>query len=55
MEGSQSTFINVVVRPFNFEGNHRRRQAESGLIELSQHVDTMIVVSFLIFSLLIIF
>lgn len=28
-----------------FEGNHRRRQAEGGLVELSQYVDTMIVVS----------
>jgi len=37
--------IAVVTKPFLFEGNHRRRQAEAGLIELAQHVDTMIVIS----------
>lgn len=36
--------IAVVTRPFMFEGKKRMRQAEQGLVELMQAVDTMIVV-----------
>jgi cell division protein FtsZ len=33
-----------VTKPFLFEGRKRMRQAEQGIVELRQHVDTMIVV-----------
>jgi cell division protein FtsZ len=36
--------IGVVTRPFSFEGRHRATQAESGIQELKQGVDTLIVV-----------
>ena len=36
--------VGVVSKPFNFEGPHRMRQAEAGIAELAQHVDTLIVV-----------
>ncbi len=36
--------IGVVTRPFTFEGSHRRRTAESSLQELSDGVDTLIVI-----------
>ena len=36
--------IGVVTRPFSFEGSHRRRTAESSMKELSQSVDTLIII-----------
>ena len=34
----------VVTKPFTFEGNRRRKQAESGIIELKAAVDALIVI-----------
>ncbi len=36
--------VGVVTRPFLFEGNKRRKQAEQGLAELKAAVDTLIVI-----------
>ena len=36
--------VGVVTKPFDFEGAHRMRQAEAGIAELSQYVDTLIVI-----------
>lgn len=36
--------IGVVTRPFSFEGSHRRRTAEGALKDLSQNVDTLIII-----------
>jgi cell division protein FtsZ len=36
--------VGIVTKPFLFEGRKRMRQAEEGIIQLRQHVDTMIVV-----------
>lgn len=36
--------VGVVTKPFLFEGNKRRKQAEAGLAELKQAVDTLIVI-----------
>jgi len=36
--------VGVVTRPFQFEGAQRMRRAEAGIAELSQHVDTLIVI-----------
>lgn len=36
--------VGVVTRPFAFEGNRRRRQAEAGIAELAAAVDTLIVI-----------
>ena len=36
--------VGIVTKPFLFEGRKRMRQAEQGIVELHQHVDTMIVV-----------
>jgi cell division protein FtsZ len=36
--------VAVVTKPFHFEGAHRMRLAESGLAELQQYVDTLIVI-----------
>jgi cell division protein FtsZ len=36
--------IGVVTRPFSFEGRHRANQADDGIQELKQAVDTLIVV-----------
>jgi cell division protein FtsZ len=36
--------VAVVTKPFHFEGNKRRKQAESGLIELKAAVDTLITI-----------
>jgi len=36
--------VGVVTKPFNFEGQHRMRLAESGIEELSQFVDTLIII-----------
>jgi len=36
--------VAVVTKPFHFEGNKRRKQAEAGLIELKAAVDTLITI-----------
>jgi cell division protein FtsZ len=36
--------VGIVTKPFLFEGRKRMRQAEQGIVDLRQHVDTMIVV-----------
>ena len=36
--------VGVVTKPFHFEGAHRMRQAESGIAELTQYVDTLIII-----------
>lgn len=36
--------VGVVTKPFQFEGNHRMQQAEAGIAELQQYVDTLIVI-----------
>ncbi|MDR3435797.1 cell division protein FtsZ [Telmatospirillum sp.] len=36
--------VGVVTKPFNFEGQHRMRLADSGIEELSQYVDTLIII-----------
>ena len=36
--------VGVVTRPFHFEGKHRMRLAEQGIDELSQFVDTLIII-----------
>ncbi len=36
--------VGVVTKPFDFEGIHRRRLAEKGIEELSQFVDTLLVI-----------
>lgn len=36
--------VGVVTTPFGFEGKRRMAQAEEGINELSQHVDSLIVI-----------
>jgi cell division protein FtsZ len=36
--------VGVVTKPFDFEGSRRMKLAESGIVELSKHVDTLIVI-----------
>lgn len=36
--------VGVVTKPFHFEGTHRMRQAESGIDEIRDFVDTLIVI-----------
>jgi cell division protein FtsZ len=36
--------VGVVTRPFAFEGTQRARQAQAGIQELREHVDTLIVI-----------
>mgnify|MGYP002528167254 CR=1 FL=1 len=36
--------VGVVTKPFQFEGSHRMKQAEAGIEELEQYVDTLIVI-----------
>lgn len=36
--------VGVVTKPFQFEGAHRMRLSESGIEELSQYVDTLIII-----------
>jgi cell division protein FtsZ len=36
--------VGVVTKPFLFEGSRRMRSADSGITELQQHVDTLIVI-----------
>jgi len=41
---SKTLTVGVVTMPFAFEGKQRRRNAEKGVQELSEHVDTLIVI-----------
>ena len=36
--------VGIVTKPFEFEGRRRMQQAESGIAELAQHVDSLIVI-----------
>ena len=36
--------VGVVTKPFQFEGAHRMKAAEAGILELQQYVDTLIVI-----------
>jgi cell division protein FtsZ len=36
--------VGVVTKPFHFEGERRMRYAETGIIELQKHVDTLLVI-----------
>ncbi len=36
--------VGIVTKPFGFEGNHRMKQAEAGIAELAEHVDSLIVI-----------
>ncbi len=36
--------VGVVTKPFHFEGVHRMRAAEAGISELTQYVDTLIII-----------
>ncbi|WP_445681547.1 cell division protein FtsZ [Radicibacter daui] len=36
--------VGVVTKPFSFEGAHRQRMAETGIQQLQQHVDTLIII-----------
>jgi cell division protein FtsZ len=36
--------IGVVTKPFQFEGTHRMRLAEAGILELQKYVDTLIII-----------
>ncbi len=36
--------VGVVTKPFHFEGSHRMRLAEAGIIELQKYVDTLIII-----------
>ncbi|MBM3542716.1 MAG: cell division protein FtsZ, partial [Alphaproteobacteria bacterium] len=36
--------VGVVTKPFHFEGQHRMRVAEAGIQELTQYVDTLIII-----------
>jgi cell division protein FtsZ len=36
--------VGVVTKPFQFEGQRRMRVAEAGIVELTKHVDTLIVI-----------
>ena len=36
--------IGVVTRPFTFEGTHRLKAAEEGVLTLKEHADTLIII-----------
>ncbi len=36
--------VGIVTKPFGFEGKHRMDQAEAGIAELAQHVDSLVVI-----------
>jgi len=36
--------IGVITKPFQFEGTHRMRLAEAGILELQKYVDTLIII-----------
>lgn len=37
--------VGIVTTPFSFEGKKRKAQAEQGIMELKEHVDTLLVIS----------
>lgn len=37
--------VGIVTTPFSFEGKKRKAQAEKGILELKEHVDTLLVIS----------
>ena len=43
-KGTGALTIGVVTKPFTFEGMHRAEVAEAGLVELSDKVDTLIII-----------
>ncbi|MCA0387840.1 MAG: cell division protein FtsZ [Bacteroidetes bacterium] len=36
--------VSIVTKPFNYEGPTRKKNAESGLVELKKHVDSLIII-----------
>ena len=44
-ENKKILVVAIVTRPFSFEGKRRREQAEAGIEELRQHVDSIIVIN----------
>ncbi|MCQ2487376.1 MAG: cell division protein FtsZ [Clostridia bacterium] len=36
--------VGIVTKPFGFEGKHRMAQAEDGIKELAQHVDSLVII-----------
>ena len=36
--------VAIVTKPFGFEGKRRMAQAEEGILELSQYVDSLVVI-----------
>ncbi len=36
--------VGVITKPFHFEGSHRMRLAEAGILELQKYVDTLIII-----------
>ena len=36
--------VGIVTKPFAFEGKHRMEQAEAGIAELAEHVDSLVVI-----------
>ncbi len=44
-ENKKILVVAIVTRPFSFEGNRRREQAEAGIEELRKHVDSIIVIN----------
>ena len=44
-ENKKILVVAIVTRPFSFEGNRRREQAEAGIQELRKHVDSIIVIN----------
>ncbi len=44
-ENKKILVVAIVTRPFGFEGKNRRKQADAGIEELRQHVDSIIVIN----------
>ncbi len=44
-ENKKILVVAIVTRPFSFEGSRRREQAEAGIRELREHVDSIIVIN----------
>lgn len=44
-ENKKILVVAIVTRPFSFEGNRRREQAEAGIQELRKHVDSIIIIN----------
>lgn len=36
--------VGIVTKPFDFEGKHRMEQAEAGIADLAEHVDSLVVI-----------